>query len=66
VTILFAILAVVLATPALLVVGIALGPAILVIVFIGGIALVTIAVMWLVASLWSRHTRRTRVPRVHA
>ena len=57
-------LAVVLAAPALLLVGIALGPAILVIVFIAGFALIMTALVWLVESAKSHHARRTRVPRL--
>jgi hypothetical protein len=51
--VLLAILGVMLMTPVLFVVGIALGPAILVLLFIGGIALMVIALGWFVdRALW--------------
>jgi thiosulfate reductase cytochrome b subunit len=65
VKVLLAILALVLAVPVVLVVGIALGPAILVIVFIAGFALIIAALTWLVESAKSRHERRTRIPPLH-
>jgi hypothetical protein len=46
--VLLTILAVVMLTPVLFLVGIALGPVILVLLFIGGIALMAIALGWLV------------------
>jgi predicted MFS family arabinose efflux permease len=60
--VLLAIFAVVLMAPVLLLVGIALGPAALVILFIGGFALIMAGVVWLVDSAKSHHARRTRVP----
>lgn len=62
--VLLTILAVVLAAPTLLLVAIALGPAILVIVFIAGFALIITALVWLVESAKSHHAHRTRVPRL--
>ena len=64
-TVLFTLLAVVLLIPVLLVVAIALGPAILVMLFIGGIALVVIALAWTVERAHSRHARRKGIPPVH-
>lgn len=49
------ILAVLLVALVLLVVGIALGPAILVLLFIGGIALCVVAAMWVVGRARSHH-----------
>jgi hypothetical protein len=65
VKVLLTILALVLAAPVVLLVGIAMGPAILVIVFIGGFALIMTALAWLVASAKAHHDRRTRIPPVH-
>jgi hypothetical protein len=42
-----ALLIIVLALPVLLLVGVALGPAALVMAFIGGIALITVGILWL-------------------
>jgi hypothetical protein len=50
----------VLAAPAILLVGIAAGPAILVLLFIGGIALVTIALGWMVDRATWHHSLRAR------
>ena len=58
--VLLTILAAVLLAPLVVLVGIALGPAILVLVFIGLIALMVIAVGWLIDTAW-HHSRRTRV-----
>lgn len=63
--VLLTILAIVLVTPALLVVGIALGPAILVVLFIVGIALVVTALAWLVDRARWHHAHRAGVPRLH-
>ena len=60
--VLLTVLAVVLMLPVILVVGIALGPAILVIVFIVGIAMVVLAVGWLADRARWHRSRRTRVP----
>jgi hypothetical protein len=46
--VLFTLLIIVLALPVLVLVAIALGPAALVMLFIGGIALITGGIMWLV------------------
>lgn len=60
--ILLTIFAVVLMAPVLLLVGIALGPAALVILFIVGIGLIMAGPVWLVDRARSRHARRTPVP----
>jgi hypothetical protein len=57
--------AVVLMVPVLLLVGIALGPAALVMLFIVGIALVMAAPVWLVDRARSHYARRTRVQPLH-
>jgi hypothetical protein len=62
VKVLLTILAVVLMAPVLLLVGIALGPAALVILFIVGIALIMAGPVWLVDRARSHHARRTPVP----
>jgi predicted MFS family arabinose efflux permease len=59
--VLLTIFAVVLMAPVLLVVGIALGPAALVILFIVGIALIMAVPVWLVERARSHHARRVRV-----
>ncbi len=59
-TALSAILAFLLVVFALVLVGIALGPAILVLLFIGGIALCVIAGMWLVGSAREHHEQHRR------
>lgn len=58
-SVLFAIVVFVLVVPVLLVVGIALGPAILVILFVIGC---TLPVLW-VHRAWSRHRRGGASPR---
>lgn len=63
--VLLTILAVVLMAPVLLLVGIAMGPAALVILFIVGFALMWSALFWLVDRAKSHHARRTRVPPLH-
>jgi hypothetical protein len=63
--VLLTIFAVVLMAPVLLLVGIALGPAALVILFIAGIVLVIAGPVWLVDRAMSHHARRTRVPPLH-
>jgi hypothetical protein len=63
--VLLTIFAVVLMAPVLLFVGIALGPAVLVILFIVGIALIMAGPVWLVDGARSHYARRTRVPPVH-
>jgi hypothetical protein len=63
--VLLTIFAVVLMAPVLLLVGIAMGPAALVISFIVGIALITAAPVWLVYRVRSHYARRTRVPPLH-
>jgi hypothetical protein len=63
--VLLTILAVVLMAPLLLLVGIAMGPAALVILFIVGFALIWAALFWLVDRAKSHHARRTRVPPLH-
>jgi len=60
--VLLTIFAVVLMAPVLLLVGIALGPAALVILFIVGIALIMAGPVWLVDRARSRYARRTPVP----
>ena len=60
--VLLTILALVLMAPVILVVGIALGPAILVMAYIGGIAMVVIALGGLVDRARSHRSRRMRVP----
>jgi len=59
--VLLTIFAVVLMAPVLFVVGIALGPAALVILFIVGIALIMAVPVWLVERARSHHARRVRV-----
>ena len=59
--VLFAVLAIVLMLPVLLLVGIALGPAALVILFVIGCALPVV----LVEGAMERHTRGTWVPTPH-
>jgi len=51
--------------PVLLLVGIALGRAALVILFIVGIALIMAGPVWLVGRARSHYARRTRVPPLH-
>ena len=63
---LLTIFGVVLMAPVVLLVGIALGPAALVILFIVGIALIMAGPVWLVERARSHHSRRTRVPPLHA
>ena len=63
--VLLTILAVVLMAPVLLLVGIALGPAALVILFIVGIALIMAGPVWLVERARSHYPRRTLVPPLH-
>jgi hypothetical protein len=65
VKVLLVIVVVVLMAPVLLLVGIALGPAALVMLFIVGFALILAGLVWLVDSAKSRHALRTRVPRRH-
>ena len=60
--VLITIFAVVLMAPVLLLVGIALGPAGLVMLFIVGIALIMAGPVWLVDRARSHYARRTRVP----
>jgi hypothetical protein len=47
-TVLLTLLIIVLALPVLLLVAFALGPAALVMLFIGGIAMITVGILWLV------------------
>lgn len=61
--VLLVILVVVLMAPVLLLVGIALGPAALVMLFILGFALIVSGLVWLVDGARSRYAPRTRVPR---
>ena len=63
--VLLTIFAVVLMAPVVLLVGIALGPAALVMLFIVGIALIMAAPVWLVDKAWSHHAHRTRVLPLH-
>jgi predicted MFS family arabinose efflux permease len=63
--VLLTILAIVLMAPVLLLVGIALGPAALVILFIVGIALIMAGPVWLVERARSHYARRTRVSTLH-
>jgi hypothetical protein len=63
--VLLTIFAVVLMAPVLLLVGIGLGPAALVILFIVGIALIMAVPVWLVDRAMSHHARRTRVQPLH-
>jgi hypothetical protein len=65
VKVLLTIFAVVLMAPVLLLVGIALGPAALVILFIVGIALIMAVPVWLVDTARSHYARRLRVPPLH-
>jgi len=65
VKVLLTIFAVVLMAPVLLLVGIGLGPAALVMLFIVGIALIMAAPVWLVETARSHHARRTRVQPLH-
>jgi hypothetical protein len=58
-TILARALAVLLLAVLLIVVGIALGPAFLVLLYIGGIALIVAAVMWLLEVRSARHGGRS-------
>ncbi len=60
--VLFTIFVVVLMAPVVLLVGIALGPAALVILFVGGIALIMAVPVWLVDRARSRYARRRPVP----
>lgn len=60
--VLLTIFAVVLMAPVLLLVGIALGPAALVILFVVGIALIMAVPVWLIDRARSHHARRTPVP----
>jgi len=60
--VLFAFLMAVLMLPLLLVIAIALGPAILVMLFIAGFALIGVGLAWLAETARSHHARRTRVP----
>ena len=60
--VLLTILGVLLMAPLVVLVGVALGPAILVVLFIVGIALMVIAMGWLVEKATWHHSRRTRVP----
>lgn len=57
--VLLTILALVLAAPLLVLVGVALGPAILVALFIAGFALVEGALVWLVDRVRMHHKRHT-------
>jgi len=63
--VLLTILALVLVTPVVFLVGIALGPAILVLLFIGGIALVVIALGWVVDRAEWHHSRRAHETSLH-
>ena len=63
--VLLTIFAVVLISPVLVLVGIGLGPAALVMLFIVGIAVIMAAPVWLVDRAWSHHARRTRVQPLH-
>ena len=63
--VLLTIFAVVLMVPVLLLVGIALGPAALVMLFIVGIALIMAVPVWLVDRARSHHAHRTRVQPLH-
>ena len=56
---------VVLISPVLVLVGIGLGPAALVMLFIVGIAVIMAVPVWLVDRAWSHHARRTRVQPLH-
>jgi hypothetical protein len=58
--VLTAIAALVLAAPVVILVGIAAGPAILVLLFIGGIALVTVALGWMVDRAMWHHSHHVR------
>ena len=60
--VLLTIFAVVLMAPVLLLVGIAMGPAALVILFIVGIALIMAGPVWLVYGARWHYARRTPVP----
>ena len=59
--VLLTIVGVVLISPMLVLVGIGLGPAALVMLFIVGIALIMAAPVWLVDRVRSHHAHRTRV-----
>jgi hypothetical protein len=63
--VLLTIFAVVLMTPVLLLVGIAMGPAALVMLFIVGIALIMAAPVWLLDRARSHHARHPRVSPLH-
>ena len=63
--VLLTIFAVLLMAPVLVLVGIAMGPAALVILFIVGIALIMAGLVWLVDIARSHHARRTRVTPLH-
>jgi len=63
--VLFAILAGVLILPMLLLVGIALGPAALVILFIVGFALIVTGVIGLIEGARSRYARHKGAPPLH-
>ena len=63
--VLLTIFAVVLISPVLVLVGIGLGPAALVMLFIVGIAVIMAAPVWLFDRAWSHHARRTRVQPLH-
>ena len=63
--VLLTIFAVVLMAPVLLLVGIALGPAALVMLFIVGIALIMAGPVWLVDRVRSHYSRPTPVPPLH-
>ena len=65
VKVLLTIFAVVLMAPVLLLVGIALGPAALVMLFIVGIALIMAAPAWLIETARSHHARHPRVHLLH-
>ena len=63
--VLLTIFGVVLISPVLVLVGIGLGPAALVMLFIVGIAVIMAVPVWLVDRAWSHHARRTRVQPLH-
>jgi hypothetical protein len=60
--VLLTILAVLMIAPVLVLIGIALGPAILVMLFIFGIALMVIALGWLIDKAMWHHSQRTSAP----
>lgn len=63
--VLLAIPALVLVTPVVLLVAIALGPVILVLLYIGGIALMVMALAWVIERATWHHSRSAREPSLH-